>query len=1492
MFSVGRIMRVALAAACLASPAALAQPTELFISEYIEGSSNNKAIEIFNGTGGTVNLATGVYDLQVFFNGSGTAGLTIALTGSVANNDVYVVAQSSASATILAQADQTNGSGWFNGDDAVVLRKGGVVIDAIGQVGLDPGTEWGTGLVSTADNTLRRKSSVCAGDTNSTNTFDPSVEWDGFATDTFSGLGSHSVSCGGGITLSINDVNLAEGDSGTTTFTFTVSLSSPAGAGGVTFDIATADGTAGQPGDYTQNSLTGQTIPAGSSTYTFDVLVNGETAVEPNETFFVNVTNVVGATVTDGQGQGTIQNDDVTLTPIHDIQGPGASSPFIASSLTTRGIVTGVKSNGFFIQEADATVDADPATSEGILVFTSGAPPAAAAVGNLVQVTGTVSEFVPSQDPLQAPLTELTSPSVVLVSSGNPLPAPVSLSVSFPDPAGVFDQLERLEGMRVSLASMTVSGPTIGSVNEANATATSTGVFFGVVTGVARPFREAGIQAPDPAPSGGGTIPPIPRWDQNPEVLRVDSDGLVGGPLIDVGVGAVVTGLLGPLDYSFRRYTILPDPASSPAVFGGPVAAAASVATAQEFTVAAYNLERFFDTVNDPGIGEPVLTASAFDNRLNKASLAIRDFLQAPDIVGSVEMENLTTLQALAARISSDAIAAAQPDPQYDAYLVEGNDVGGIDVGFLVKTAEVSLGTPRVEVVEIQQELAGSMLVNPDASTGLLNDRPPLRLDAIVHHPNGSTFPVTVIVNHLRSLNGVGDESPGPNGWPTEGARVRAKRQKQAEDLANLVQARQTSDPAQHIVLVGDFNAFEFNDGFGDSMNVIGGTPTADNQTAVPGDGVDLVNPDLDNLFDTPPSAERYSYVFDGNAQSLDHILVNAPLVADTLARRIEHPRLDADFPETARNDGTTAVRLSDHDPVLAYFQVNAFAVADLGVTKVDSPDPVTAGNNISYTITLNNAGPSNAADVDLSDTLPVGTTFVSLASPGGWGCTTPAVGSGGTVTCTIASLPPGSSVFTLTVAVSVGVPGGTVLTNTAAASSSTTDPVTGNESGSADTTVAAPLHADISVLKVDAPDPVAAGANLTYTIDVSNEGPDDALSVTLDDPLPLGTTFVSLSSPGGWICTAPAVGSGGTVSCSMATFPIGTATFTLVVLVDAATPNGTVLSNTATIAATTIDLQPGDHGATADTTVMAPPTPGLTLTKTDDVDPVAVGGNLTYTIVASATNLTGASAQLADTVPTGTTFVSFAAPAGWTCSTPAVGETGAVSCSLPSLADGSSTFTLIVAVGSLPSGSVVHNHASIQADTGERTADASADQDTAVMSPANVTATKSAAGAFTPGSTVTYTVTLSNAGPGDQPDGSGDEFTDLLPAQLALVSATATSGTAVATVATNTVTWNGSIAAGGSVTVTIQATLTAVALPGSTVDNQGSFAYDGDGNGTNESSGTTDDPSTAAAGDATRFVVTAPAVIEIPALGGLAAAILALLLAMAALVALRGGRP
>ena len=127
---------------------------------------------------------------------------------------------------------------------------------------------------------------------------------------------------------------------------------------------------------------------------------------------------------------------------------------------------------------------------------------------------------------------------------------------------------------------------------------------------------------------------------------------------------------------------------------------------------------------------------------------------------------------------------------------------------------------------------------------------------------------------------------------------------------------------------------------------------------------------------------------------------------------------------------------------------------------------------------------------------------------------------------------------------------------------------------------------ASLSIVKSDSPDPVQAGANLTYTITVNNEGPDPAEFANMDDSLPVGTTFVSLSSPGGWSCTTPDVDSGGDVSCSIDSLAVGSSVFTLTVLVDATVANGTVLSNTATVSSETLDPDQEDNSATVATTV------------------------------------------------------------------------------------------------------------------------------------------------------------------------------------------------------------------------------------------------------------------------------------------------------------------
>ena len=578
-------------------------------------------------------------------------------------------------------------------------------------------------------------------------------------------------------------------------------------------------------------------------------------------------------------------------TPIHAIQGAGATSPLAGQAVATSGIVTGVRSDGFFLQADDASADGDPSTSEGIFVYTGGPAPAEALVGNRLQGSGTVAEYVPDGDPFAPPLTELVRWETYTVVGGPAgLPAALEITAADTDPVRGLEQLERLEGMRVRVAALDVVGP---STEGAGA-----GAFYGVVAGVPRPFREAGVEAPWPLPAAACCVP---RFDGNPERLRVDSGGLVGAAAIAVAAGASVAELVGPLHYDNRAYTILPDVAQPPAVTDTAVPRPVAAAAPGRVTLGSANLHDFFDAADDPGAGDDVLTAQELEDRLAKTSLYVRSVLGAPDVLGVIEVENLDVLGLLAARIDADAAAAGAAAPGYAAYLVEGNDGRGIDVGFLVRA-------DRVTVVETVQEGKDATYVDPE--TGLQRptfDRPPLRLQALAL---AATPPlaVTVIVAHLKSLIDIED--------PCEGDAVRAKRHAQAEYLAALVGTRLAADPGEHLAVAGDLNAFEFNDGYVDVVGTLRGAPAPAGE--VERAGADLVEPDLVDLVERLPLEERYSYVYRGNAQALDHVLVSPGLLRHLVG--FELARCNADFPAALAADPARPERSSDHDAAVATF--------------------------------------------------------------------------------------------------------------------------------------------------------------------------------------------------------------------------------------------------------------------------------------------------------------------------------------------------------------------------------------------------------------------------------------------------------------------------------------------------------------------------------------------------------------------------------------------
>lgn len=186
---------LAFAALILAAPVPALATHVLLISEYLEGTSTNKALELFNPTGLGINLASEAYQNLIYPNGSLTPSSPIDLTGVIQAGDTFVITNALATAQLLSLADQTSGSLSFNGDDAVLLASAGAAVDVIGQIGFDPGTAWGSGSTTTLDHDLRRRAEICEGDQSGMDAFDPVGEWTAFGVDDFSNLSSHSSNC-------------------------------------------------------------------------------------------------------------------------------------------------------------------------------------------------------------------------------------------------------------------------------------------------------------------------------------------------------------------------------------------------------------------------------------------------------------------------------------------------------------------------------------------------------------------------------------------------------------------------------------------------------------------------------------------------------------------------------------------------------------------------------------------------------------------------------------------------------------------------------------------------------------------------------------------------------------------------------------------------------------------------------------------------------------------------------------------------------------------------------------------------------------------------------------------------------------------------------------------------------------------------------------------------------------------------------------------------
>jgi uncharacterized repeat protein (TIGR01451 family) len=421
-------------------------------------------------------------------------------------------------------------------------------------------------------------------------------------------------------------------------------------------------------------------------------------------------------------------------------------------------------------------------------------------------------------------------------------------------------------------------------------------------------------------------------------------------------------------------------------------------------------------------------------------------------------------------------------------------------------------------------------------------------------------------------------------------------------------------------------------------------------------------------------------------------------------------------------------------------------AGADLSLAKIDDPDPVTAGEYLTYTLTVVNSGPSDAQDVSVIDVLPGQVTFIS----GTPGCSE----AGGFVTCALGTVAAGGQdQAQILVIVSPGAAG--TIVNEAEVTSGTSDPDPGDNDAMAETAV--DLEADVQVRKFDDPDPAIAGDLLTYTVLVANAGPSDAYAVQVIDSLPEEVTLVSAE---------PSQGTCAQASCDLGALAAsGTATVTLVVQVDPGILG--VLTNTVGLTTTTPDPTPGDHAAQTETTIVA--FADLALNKGAEPDSVIAGDLLTYTLVITNHGPSDAvDSIIFDTLPDQVTFVS-ASPG---CSE----ASGLVTCTLGTVVAGEARLIEIIVFVSSSANGIIENQAQVFSET----SDPNLENNQAVRITTIITQADLSLGILDnpdpvlPGSLLTYTLVITNNGPSDA---NQTLLTDTLPAQVDWVSTTPSQG-------------------------------------------------------------------------------------------------------------------
>jgi hypothetical protein len=711
-------------------------------------------------------------------------------------------------------------------------------------------------------------------------------------------------------TLRVRDASVTEGDDGVREVAFTVTRSGGAGgAFSLRYDVVFDEG-AGQANAADFSGDTGGLIAFadGQTEATIRLAVAGDTVGEPDERFTLRISDPTGpVTIGDGEATGTIVNDDLARLAVYEIQGLGHRSAFAGQTVVTTGVVTALGSNGYYLQ--DVTGDGDTRTSDAIFVFT-GSAPTGVAVGDRLEIAGRIDEFAGSADVL--PITQISPRTVTLLEANAALPTAVLIGpdgvrpptenleddgfTSYDPATDGLDFFESIEGMRVTVQSPVAVAPSVGGSVYTVASRDGDDL---VATGLSKD----GFLVIDGGAGGLGVTNSGAGSDFNPERILIGS--LVSGGVPRVTAGTEFADVTGVVSYRSGSYTVLAGSAPT-VVAAGPDLSDQTTTFAgndSRLIVATYNILNLdpndADGDRDVAEGRFDLIGRQIGVRMGAPGIVVLEEVQDNDGSANTGVTSASvTLQTLV-----DAIFAASGvrysflDNPFIADNASGGEPGSnIRVAFLY----------RDDIVDFQE---GSLRTVPGATQNpgdpFASARPPLVGDFAF---NGET--VTVIGNHFTSKGG-GSALSGSIQPSVAGGEV--KRTQQAAVVNDFVDTLLAADADANIIVAGDLNEFQFEEPLG----VLTGELTFDG-AAITGTGPAV----LQNLTYLLPENERYSYVFEGNAQQIDHILVTGALSAGAVTE-ILHINRD----EFA----------SDHDPVLAALDIGVAVVRQDGTAASET---------------------------------------------------------------------------------------------------------------------------------------------------------------------------------------------------------------------------------------------------------------------------------------------------------------------------------------------------------------------------------------------------------------------------------------------------------------------------------------------------------------------------------------------------------------------------